>query len=72
MDGFALGGLQVFQFEAALIVDHAVCLPHVDIEVRPRAVLSGVQMVHMMRTGQAKYACNQQLSLAEQFHRLVA
>jgi hypothetical protein len=29
-------------------------------------------MVHMMRKGQAKYACNQQLSLAEQFEQLAA
>jgi putative transposase len=29
-------------------------------------------MVHMMRNQQAKYACNQQLSLAEQFNRLAA
>ena len=37
-----------------------------------RAVLSGIEMVHMMRKGQAHYARNQQLSLAEQFERLVA
>jgi transposase-like protein len=37
-----------------------------------RAVLSGVEMVHMMRKGQAKYARNTQLSLAEQFERLAA
>jgi putative transposase len=37
-----------------------------------RAVLSGIEMVHMMRKGQARYARNQQLSLAEQFERLVA
>jgi transposase-like protein len=35
-----------------------------------RAVLSGIEMVHMMRKGQAKYACNRQLSLAEQFNIL--
>jgi putative transposase len=29
-------------------------------------------MVHMMRKGQAKYACAQQPSLAEQFERLAA
>jgi hypothetical protein len=29
-------------------------------------------MVHMMRKGQAKYACAQQLSLAEQFKLLAA
>lgn len=37
-----------------------------------RAILGGIEMVHMMRKGQAKYACIQQLSLAEQFERLAA
>ncbi len=37
-----------------------------------RAILGGIEMVHMMRKGQAKYACNSQPSLAEQFERLVA
>jgi transposase-like protein len=37
-----------------------------------RAVLGGIEMVHMMRKGQAKYACAQQLSLAEQFKLLAA
>jgi transposase-like protein len=37
-----------------------------------RAILSGIEMVHMMRKGHAKYACAQQLSLAEQFERLAA
>jgi putative transposase len=37
-----------------------------------RVILSGTEMVHMMRNQQAKYACNQQLSLAEQFNRLAA
>ena len=37
-----------------------------------RAILGGIEMVHMMRKGQAKYACTQQLSLAEQFERLAA
>jgi transposase-like protein len=36
------------------------------------AVLGGIEMVHMMRKGQAKYACTQQPSLAEQFARLAA
>jgi putative transposase len=36
------------------------------------AILSGIDMVHMMRKGQGKYACNRQLSLAEQFHLLAA
>jgi hypothetical protein len=35
-------------------------------------ILSGIEMVHMMRKQQAKYACSQPLSLAEQFGRLVA
>jgi transposase-like protein len=37
-----------------------------------RAVLGGIEMAHMMRKGQAKYACTQQLSLAEQFELLAA
>jgi putative transposase len=37
-----------------------------------RVILGGIEMVHMMRKGQAKYACAQQLSLAEQFERLAA
>jgi transposase-like protein len=37
-----------------------------------RAILSGIEMVHMMRKGQAKYARNRQPSLAEQFERLAA
>jgi putative transposase len=37
-----------------------------------RAVLGGIEMIHMMRKQQAKYACNRQLSLAEQFDRLTA
>jgi putative transposase len=37
-----------------------------------RAILSGLEMVHMMRKGQAKYTSNQHPSLAEQFKRLAA
>jgi transposase-like protein len=37
-----------------------------------RVILSGIEMIHMMRKGQAKYACNAQPSLAEQFERLAA
>jgi transposase-like protein len=37
-----------------------------------RVILSGIEMLHMMRKGQAKYACNSNLSLAEQFERLAA
>ncbi len=37
-----------------------------------RAILGGIEMVHMIRKGQARYACTQQLSLAEQFERLAA
>jgi transposase-like protein len=36
------------------------------------AILSGIEMIHMMRKGQAKYACNRALSLAEQFELLAA
>ncbi|MGF9762748.1 IS6 family transposase [Microvirga sp. 0TCS3.31] len=35
-------------------------------------ILGGIEMVHMMQKGQAKYACAQQLSLVEQFERLAA
>ncbi len=37
-----------------------------------RAILGGIEMVHMMRKGQAKYACNPQPSLADQFNLLAA
>jgi putative transposase len=37
-----------------------------------RVILSGIEMIHMMRKGQAKYACRSQLSLAEQFNILTA
>jgi putative transposase len=37
-----------------------------------RTILGGIEMVHMMRKGQAKYARNPQPSLAEQFEMLVA
>ncbi len=37
-----------------------------------RAILSGIEMIHMMRKGQAKYACNPLLFLAEQFDLLAA
>ena len=37
-----------------------------------RVILGGIEMVHMMRKGQAKYACNSNLSLAKQCERLVA
>ena len=37
-----------------------------------RVILSGIEMVHMMGKGQAKYACRSNLSLAEQFERLAA
>jgi len=37
-----------------------------------RAVLGGIAMVHMMRKGQAKYARDLHLSLAEQLERLAA
>ena len=37
-----------------------------------RVILSGIELIHMMRKQQAKYACRKQLSLAEQFHLLAA
>src|SRR4029079_19335212 len=37
-----------------------------------RAILSGIEMIHMIRKGQAKCAKNPQPSLAEQFDRLAA
>jgi putative transposase len=37
-----------------------------------RAILGGIEMVHMMRKGQAKCAPNPHLSLAEQFELLAA
>jgi putative transposase len=37
-----------------------------------RMILGGIELIHMMRKQQAKYACNQQLSLTEQFHLLAA
>ena len=40
--------------------------------VSARVILSGIELIHMMRKQQAKYACNQQLSLAEQFEQLAA
>ncbi|ANY84844.1 integrase (plasmid) [Microvirga ossetica] len=40
--------------------------------VSAQAILGGIEMVHMMRKGQAKYACRSELSLAEQFELLAA
>jgi len=37
-----------------------------------RVILGGIEMVHMMRKGQAKYACTQQLPLAVQFEQPAA
>jgi transposase-like protein len=37
-----------------------------------RVILGGIEMVHMMRKQQAKYARNWQPSLAEQFELLAA
>ncbi len=37
-----------------------------------RVIIGSIELIHMMRKQQAKYACNQQLSLAEQFHLLSA
>jgi putative transposase len=37
-----------------------------------RVILGGIELIHMLRKQQAKYACNQPLSLAKQFHLLAA
>jgi transposase-like protein len=37
-----------------------------------RVILGGIELIHMMRKQQAKYASRQQLSLAEQFYLLAA
>jgi transposase-like protein len=37
-----------------------------------RMILGGIELIHMMRKQQVKYAYNQQLSLAEQFEQLAA
>ncbi len=37
-----------------------------------RVILGGIELLHMLRKQQAKYACNQQLSLAEQLEQLAA
>ncbi len=37
-----------------------------------RVILGGIELIDMMREQQAKYACMQQLLLAEQFHLLAA
>jgi putative transposase len=37
-----------------------------------RVILGGIEMVHMMRKQQAKYACHRPLSLSEQFDMLAA
>ncbi len=40
--------------------------------VTARVILSGIEMIHMMRKQHAKYACKAQASLAEQFDLLAA
>ena len=35
-----------------------------------RVILGGIELVHMLVKQQAKYACSQRMSLAEQFHLL--
>jgi transposase-like protein len=37
-----------------------------------RVILGGIEMIHMMRIGQAKYVCTPQPSRAEQFDLLAA
>ncbi|SCZ06197.1 hypothetical protein SAMN02927923_03776 [Microvirga guangxiensis] len=36
------------------------------------AIIGGIQMIHMMQKGQAKYTCSPGLLLAEQFERITA
>ncbi len=40
--------------------------------ITARVILGGIELIHMMRKQQAKYACNPQPSLAEQFELLAA
>ncbi len=40
--------------------------------VTARVILGGIEMIHMMRKQQGKYASNPQPSLAEQFDLLAA
>lgn len=40
--------------------------------VSARVILGGIELIHMMRKGQAKYACHPQPSLAERFDLLAA
>jgi putative transposase len=37
-----------------------------------RVILGGIERIHMMRKGQAKYACNREHSIAEQFELIAA
>ncbi len=37
-----------------------------------RVILSGIELVHMMRKGQATYACHSNVSLVEQFDLIAA
>ncbi len=37
-----------------------------------RVILGGIELIHMLRKQQAKYACRKQLPLAEQLHLLAA
>ena len=37
-----------------------------------RVILGSIEMVHMMRKQQAKYACNRQLLASEQYDMLAA
>ena len=37
-----------------------------------RVILGGIELIHMMRKQQAKFACSRRPSLAEQFHLLAA
>jgi transposase-like protein len=58
--------------------DHRAVKRHVRpmLDFKPadsaRMILGGIELIHMMRKQQAKYACHQQPPLAEQFHLLAA
>jgi hypothetical protein len=47
-------------------------MPGFQSAVTARVILDGSEMVHMMRRQPAKYACNRQPSLAEQFELFAA
>jgi transposase-like protein len=78
LEGRSQRKLQPIRFRQSLYLNNRIEQDHRAIKrrVRPmlgfkspetaRAILGGIEMVHMMRKGQAKYAQNRQSSLAEQ------